>query len=120
MPSPARTSTASLLDREAVREHDRFAARGAAAGEQLEHAAPSSGRNALACAVARVPTEDIISSAYASMRRESSRGSRRSASPGGLYPETQGSKSPMSTETDTKLIALGERFEKLLLEHMDA
>jgi hypothetical protein len=27
---------------------------------------------------------------------------------------------PMSTETDTKLIALGERFEKLLLEHMDA
>jgi len=26
----------------------------------------------------------------------------------------------MSTETDTKLIALGERFEKLLLEHMDA
>src|SRR6516164_6982843 len=42
------------------------------------------------------------------------------ASPGGLHPETQGSKSPMSTETDTKLIALGERFEKLLLEHMDA
>ena len=35
------------------------------------------------------------------------------ASPGGLHPETQGSKSPMSTETDTKLIALGERFEKL-------
>src|SRR5262249_37405085 len=62
----------------------------------------------------------IISSAYASMRRETSRGSRRSASPGGLHPETQGSKSPMSTETDTKLIALGERFEKLLLEHMDA
>src|SRR5262249_23705607 len=30
--------------------------------------------DALACAVARVPTEDIISSAYASMRRESSRG----------------------------------------------
>ena len=26
----------------------------------------------------------------------------------------------MSTETDTKLIALGERFEKLLLEHMVA
>src|SRR5215813_233066 len=76
--------------------------------------------DAVACAVARVPTEDIISSAYASMRRESSRGSRRSASPGGLHLETQGSKSNMSTETDTKLTALGERFEKLLLEHMDA
>ena len=26
----------------------------------------------------------------------------------------------MSTATDAELIALGERFEKLLLEHMDA
>ena len=41
------------------------------------------------------------------------------ASPGGLYPETQESKSSMSTATDADLIALGERFEKLLLEHMD-
>ncbi len=30
------------------------------------------------------------------------------------------SERPMSTATDATLIALGERFEKLLLEHMDA
>src|SRR5215813_3658822 len=51
---------------------------------------PSCSTDALACAVARVPTEDIISSAYASMRRESSRGSRRSASPGGLHLRNSG------------------------------
>src|SRR5262249_54989328 len=35
-------------------------------------------------------------------------------------PNSGESKSPMSTATDAELIAIGERFEKLLLEHMDA
>jgi hypothetical protein len=42
----------------------------------------------------------------------------RQGAPGGLTPNSE--KSPMSTATDATLIALGERFEKLLLEHMDA
>jgi hypothetical protein len=33
-------------------------------------------------------------------------------------PETQESKSRMSTATDAELVALGERFEKLLLEYV--
>jgi hypothetical protein len=33
-------------------------------------------------------------------------------------PETQESKSRMSTATDAELVALGERFEKLLLEYL--
>jgi hypothetical protein len=33
-------------------------------------------------------------------------------------PETQESKSRMSTATDAGLVALGERFEKLLLEYL--
>ena len=64
--------------------------------------------------MARVPTEDIISSAYASMRRELSRGSRRSASPGGLHPETQGSKSPMSTDRNDRPDADGARTRDCL------
>ena len=62
-----------------------------------------------------LPTGDIISSAYASMRCESSRHHRAACT-----PKTQERKSPMSTATNADLIALGERFEKLLLEYMDA
>jgi hypothetical protein len=35
-------------------------------------------------------------------------------------PIPNSEKTPMSTATDATLIALGEGFEKLLLEHMDA
>src|SRR5262249_55818647 len=35
-------------------------------------------------------------------------------------PKLRGEQPPMSTATDAELIAIGERFEKLLLEHMDA
>jgi hypothetical protein len=44
---------------------------------------------------------------------------RRTVAPGGPNPELR-ENPPLSTATDATLIALGERFEKLLLEHMDA
>ena len=48
------------------------------------------------------------------------RGDRWPVSNSSLMHKGIVSERPMSTATDATLIALGERFEKLLLEHMDA